>query len=611
MKYVTFIFLSLFLVSCWKDILPEDIKKPYDIEVVFASALSKNTLVEKTAVVKAGTQVKLTAQASGRVGSILVQPWDVVYTGQILVQLDDMYGTAGNSISESLIALENAKLTLASSSASLAQALSSTQIGYEKAQKDYDASQKSAQETLEQAERIAASLAADVNSETSTSLSKAELDLANFIASQEKQLDAFETSYENQLQNFQTFLANVLDSTDTLIGVSEQNKALNDSYEYLLSAKDSQQKSIAENNLRKLLVYKTWSPDPSLPLLDRVVELQKVHSLVNALLSSVETVLINSVTDASIFPPATLATQRAIIDAYQTQYSGISTALVAFLNTSQTFLATYQNERLAREKAAQLASDNGASTLEQTRISVANTLRAAESGLQLAKNAYETTQKTHDITLQQLSQSVDMAAIRVRSSQSLQERLLVTAPVNGVIGAIQVDEWEDVTNGRQILEIASKDAECTITVDSAMLNQIRVGTPVSISYRWGTFLWSIADISPIANQGLNFSVTVAINDSVSVFGDFATIQIPVVSQFPTIPITAVTLLSPGQWSISTLISDDVGALSVKKISVVLGSLSGDRIQILSDIPDKTTIILSDLKNYNPTDFVLRKKTFDI
>gem|GEM_PF-3182819 len=30
--------------------------------------------MEKTAVVKAGTQVKLTAQASGRVGSILVQP---------------------------------------------------------------------------------------------------------------------------------------------------------------------------------------------------------------------------------------------------------------------------------------------------------------------------------------------------------------------------------------------------------------------------------------------------------------------------------------------------------------------------------------------------------
>jgi len=112
-------------------------------------------------------------------------------------------------------------------------------------------------------------------------------------------------------------LANVLDSTDTLLGVSEQNKTLNDSYEYLLSAKDSQQKIVAEDILRKLLTYKKWSPDTSLPLLDRITELQKAHTLVNSLLSAVETVLINSVTDATIFPPATLTAQRATIDVYQ------------------------------------------------------------------------------------------------------------------------------------------------------------------------------------------------------------------------------------------------------------------------------------------------------
>jgi hypothetical protein len=227
------------------------------------------------------------------------------------------------------------------------------------------------------------------------------LELANFIASQQQQLDAYETSYENQLQNFQSFLANVLDTSDTLLGVSEQNKTLNDSYEYLLSAKDSQQKIVAEDILRKLLTYKEWSLDATLPLLDRVTELQKAHTLVNSLLAATETVLINSVTDATLFPPATLATQRALIDGYQTQYSGISTALVSFLNTSQAFLATYENERLAREQAVKLASDNGASTLAQTKITVENTLRAAETGLQLAKNAYETTRKTHDLTLQQ------------------------------------------------------------------------------------------------------------------------------------------------------------------------------------------------------------------
>lgn len=484
MKRLPFILLILLLLtSCGKGNTAEDQRKPFDIQTVLSSALSRNIVVEKTAVVKAGTQVVLTAQTSGRVGTILAQPGQTVVAGQVLVALEDMYGTADNSISEASIALANARLTLTSTSASLAQSLSNASIAYEKAQKDYESAQMNAEETLKQAERTAASLSSDPTKDPTSPLSKAELDLANFIASQQKQIDAFETSYDNQLKNFQTFLANVIDTTDILLGVSEQNIRGNDAYEYLLSAKDPQQKTRAEDNLRQLLKYQNWSPDPKLPLLERVTELQKVHNLVNTLLNSVETVLIQTIPDASVFSTTTLATYRTTIDAYQAQYSGISTALVTFLNTSQTFLATYQNERLAREQAVKLASDNGASALEQTKIAVANSLRAAESGMQLAKNAYETTQKTHDISLQQLSQSVDAAAIRLRNAQSLQERLLVTAPVNGVVGTLRVDVGEEVTNGRQILEIASKDAEANITVDSTMLQHIHVGMPVSVMYR--------------------------------------------------------------------------------------------------------------------------------
>jgi len=106
-------------------------------------------------------------------------------------------------------------------------------------------------------------------------------------------------------------------------------------------------------------------------------------------------------------------------------------------------------------------------------------------------------------------------------------------------------------------------------------------------------------------------VTIAINDPVSVFGDFATIEIPMVSPFPTLPITAVTILAPGQGEISTLVTDETGTLAIKKISVVLGTLWGNRIEILSDFPDATQVILSDMKNFNPTDFVLRKKILDV
>ncbi len=53
-------------------------------------------------------------------------------------------------------------------------------------------------------------------------------------------------------------------------------------------------------------------------------------------------------------------------------------------------------------------------------------------------------------------------------------------------------------------------------------------------------------ISPIADNGLNFAVKIGVNAEVSVFGDFATIELPMASSFPTIPITAVTILAPGQ-----------------------------------------------------------------
>ncbi len=57
-----------------------------------------------------------------------------------------------------------------------------------------------------------------------------------------------------------------------------------------------------------------------------------------------------------------------------------------------------------------------------------------------------------------------------------------------------------MTPGRRILEIASKDAECTITIESTMLNQLQVGTQVSVNYRGEVLRGSVASISPVANQ---------------------------------------------------------------------------------------------------------------
>lgn len=296
------------------------------------------------------------------------------------------------------------------------QAVESARIAYEKAQKDYDA-------------------AVLKPSKDSTSISKAKLDLENYITAQEKTLQGYETSYSNQLQIFQSFLANVIDTADTIIGVTDAKKWANDSYEYLLSVTDPQKKNDAVNSLSSLLEYRNWKPDTKLPLVDRVTELQRVYTLASKVLSDVQVVLNNSQTDASSFTPTTLASQKTLVTGYQTQYNTISTGLVTFVNTAQSFLATYEKERSAKEQAAATTESNAKSTLE------------------LAKKSYDTAVKTRDINLLQIEQSLVSANIKYDNAEGNLARLSVVAPFSGVIIAKNTETGSLVTPGMSLFTI--------------------------------------------------------------------------------------------------------------------------------------------------------------
>ncbi len=100
----------------------------------------------------------------------------------------------------------------------------------------------------------------------------------------------------------------------------------------------------------------------------------------------------------------------------------MSTGLVGYLNTAQTFLATYEKEREAREKALETATDN------------------LKDALDLARDAYETAQKTQEITLRQMDQTIAAAQLRLRNTERNIGKLVVTAPVSGIVGTISVVE---------------------------------------------------------------------------------------------------------------------------------------------------------------------------
>jgi hypothetical protein len=81
-----------------------------------------------------------------------------------------------------------------------------------------------------------------------------------------------------------------------------------------------------------------------------------------------------------------------------------------------------------------------------------------------------------------------------------------------------------------------------------------------------------------------------------------------ISVFPTLPLTAVNILAPGQWQIYILKTSTEGALSTETKNVILGTLWNDRVEITSDLNPTDEIIVSEMRNYNALDFTLQKKT---
>ena len=76
--HITSLILSAFLLASCGEAAMSNTKTPYEIEVIKAGDLTKSITLEKSALMKAGTQVTLTAQAGGRVGSVFVKPGDTV-----------------------------------------------------------------------------------------------------------------------------------------------------------------------------------------------------------------------------------------------------------------------------------------------------------------------------------------------------------------------------------------------------------------------------------------------------------------------------------------------------------------------------------------------------
>lgn len=262
------------------------------------------------------------------------------------------------------------------------------------------------------------------------------------------------------------------------MGVSEANRSKNDTFEMFLGVRDSAQKTQTEVSVQRLLPYKTWIPDPTKTLTERVQEMQKVYLIVNDVLSNIETTLINTITDSTRLTTAELAAYRATIDGYQTQYSSISGGLVSYLNGAQSFLATYQKERLAREQGVTITAENNLNALE------------------LAKKAYESAKKARDIGIAQSELSVSTASLRFLNASGNAAKLSVRAPFSGVIIARNAEVGNLASPGANLFTIGDV-SQMIVRVDISVEQQkyLTVGEDIPLYFGGKNIMGKLANLS--------------------------------------------------------------------------------------------------------------------
>lgn len=498
-------------------------------------------------------ETTISTQATGFIGSVPVEAGDRVVAGQILATIADSYGLSGYALEEAEIGVTSAGLTRDNTIISLEQSLESARINLERAQKDYDSTKLSGEED--------------------TVLSKAELDLQNYITTQEKTLAGYEITYQNQLQNFQSLIANVIDTTDILVGVSEINKSRNDTFEMFLGVRDSAQKTQAELSIQRLIPYKTWTPDPTKSLTERVQEMQKVYFIVNDVLTQVETMLINTITDSARFTDSDLAAYRSTIDGYQTQYSTVSGGLVSYLNTAQSFLATYEKERLSREQWVAITAENNRNALE------------------LAKKAYEAAKKARDIGVAQAEQSVNSASLRLLNASGNAAKLTVTAPFSGVIIARGAEVGNLASPGANLFTLGDT-SQLIVTVDISVEQQkyLILGDDIPLYFRGKNIMGKLSSLSAgpdpqtrlyRAEIALTSSQGLSLGDIVEVVLPWKTLTIANENWQIVLPFSAIKNLGQETYAVFVFVPDETkkGTGTVRERIVKLGETNENSVTI--------------------------------
>ncbi|MDD4151138.1 MAG: efflux RND transporter periplasmic adaptor subunit [Candidatus Gracilibacteria bacterium] len=622
-KIISILILSSFLlVSCGKneEIVEQQVidKKYAKTEIVNTGSFTEE--LKLTGKIGASKETVISSQIGGAVKQINYKVGDKVNEGDVLAIIDDKANLLSVNLRTSTTSYNNVANVYSLTKESIEKDLASAKLSLENAKISKDNTYKTTDEQLKLAQTQLLNIDKTQSNTKDTSaisidlakksLETSKLNLENFEKNYNETISSLDVKKSNLIKNIETNITTSLTSinsiliyADTILGISDENKYLNDSYEIYLGVKDSSIKTETEQNYKKTKnVYDSFNnSNGNTESVDKLDNLLNLTNYTITLYENLVKLLDNSIT-SSTFTDSSLSAMKTSVKRNQSLILGIKSTIVGLQNSWDDLNSTISSTKITLEtnkislnqaiKIAETTLQNTLSSvnsnldsvsgnktlienqLQSTIATIKSSRDSVDNALKLAQTNYESTKAKLDASLASTKNQLD--SVSGQKNQLLQQidNTIIKAPFSGVITSKNIEIGQMVSAGTPCFSISNENSKIVkLDLNSDNIKEVKFGQKVIISKSGQEVDGNISLISSSADTTTKmYKVEISFDFSKFnniVLGDYVDVfmkkQNSLNNNVIVIPFTSLITSSTGDFSVYLVGTG--GILSTKNIKI--------------------------------------------
>jgi len=583
----------------------------FNIEVKNIWELWDNYSIQKVWQILPNQSLKINAQVSGNIWSMSVKEWDQVLQGQLLVSMSDNFSKYSLDLEKAQIDYDRQIIGKDSQLLSIEKNINDIKRNLDDSSRIYN----NALINAEEKKKIALinfknADTKDTNSKAYLELEKSKLSYENLLNTNKQTLSSYIRDVQKEYNELYVNLSNIIEFWEDLYWNKNGNDDLADKIKSYFWARDTGQKYETKEFLWELITYNTYlqSIDPDNidgeNIIEFMITYRDGYEAINKILNSLDITLNNSIISLWILSESDIDGFISKVNSFQSSNQSDLSSYNSLLKSISNFLETYEDGELIWLKNLKISmknfedwESNSDSDYKRELISIENELASVKKSYDTLQANYDNLLLSKDVDIRSLDNSISSARNNLKKAQVEFNKLRVYSPISWIIQSIEVDKWQNISAGTQIISLISNDiTKIDVSVSKQEIETINTWDIVKIEYGTKTYEWKVFTISRIADKALNYNVQITLNENIWLIWWSAKVFFQKEVSNLNLPLNVIDIVWDDIWTINTLWEENI----LEVIKVTLWKISGNNIEITSTLPDNIQIITTDMSNYNPS-----------